>query len=162
MSPKLTTALLVLVGVATVGVYVSFFLLDTAKDRPDTLDVDPVRSVASTACTRLRADLDALPALPPTATTQERLDRLAVQDAAVRGLVQEVRAVGEPALRADVPAEQWLADWTTVADARRAYAEAGATGSFTAPSADGRPLADRMGRVGVPACAVPVALTVAP
>jgi len=157
-----TVIVLVGVALATVGVYVAAFSLDTTRDRPDTLDVEPVKGAASAACARLRADLDALPPLAPGAPTPQRLDRLAVQDAAVRTLVGDVRAVGEPALRRDVPAEQWLADWMSLADARRAYADGGAAGPFHPPVADGRPLTDRMGRVGVPTCVVPLSLTIAP
>ncbi len=161
--PSTRTALLLgVVAVATVGVYVTAFALDTTKDRPDTLDVEPVRGAASTACARLRADLDALPPLAPGASQPERLERLAVQNRSVRDLVTSVRAVGESALRKDVPAEQWLSDWTALADARLAYAAAGATGPFAPPVQDGRPITDRMGMVGVATCAVPQALTVAP
>lgn len=162
MARTRTAVLLTVVAAATVGVYVAAFSLSTTKDRPDTLDVQPVKGVAATACTRLRSDLDALPRLPPGAPLQDRLDRLAVQDHAIQALVTKVRAVGEPALRKDVPAEQWLADWTTLADARRSYAEAGATGPFVPPAADGHPLSQRMSAVGLAACAVPDALTVAP
>lgn len=162
MGSTRTAVLLVGVAVATVGVYVAMFSLDTTKDRPDTLDVAPVPGVAAAACSRLHTTLDPLPRLGPAAPLPARLDRLAVQDAAVRALVTQVRAVGAPALRKDVPAEQWLADWTTLADARKAYAAAGATGAFVPPAADGHPLTERMGAVGVSACTVPDALSAAP
>ena len=91
--------------------------------------------MAADACTRLRADLDALPPLAADAPSQARRDRVAAQDRAVRGLITRVRAVGVPALDADVPAEAWLGDWATLADARLAWAAAGATGPFTPPEA---------------------------
>jgi len=162
MGSTRTAVLLVGVAVATVGVYAAMFSLDTTKDRPDTLDVQPVKGVAAAACTRLHTTLDPLPRLAAAAPLQARLDRLAVQDAAVRALVTQVREVGEPALRKDVPAEQWLSDWTTLADVRRAYAAGGATGVFVSPSADGHALTERMGAVGISACKVPDALSAAP
>jgi len=161
--PSTRTALLLgVVAVATVGVYVTAFALDTTRDRPDTLDVGPVPGAAASACARLRVSLDALPPLAPGSPQADRLARLAVQDRAVRDLVTSVRAVGEPALLKDVPSEQWLSDWTALADARLAYTAAGATGPFSPPMQDGRPVTDRMGMVGVSACSVPQALTVAP
>ena len=45
--PSTRTALLLgVVAVATVGVYVTAFALDTTRDRPDTLDVGPVPGAA--------------------------------------------------------------------------------------------------------------------
>ena len=162
MGPRRTALLLVAVGAATIGVYVVAFTLDTTRDRPDTLDVQPVKGVAQAACARLRTELDALSPLPAGTTLAQRQDRLAVQDRAVRALVTEVRAVGEPAQRKDVPAQTWLADWLTLADARQAYGAAGADGEFVPPSADGHPISERMSAVGIDTCVVPDALTVAP
>lgn len=162
MATRRTGLLLAGVAAATIGVYVLAFVLSTTSDRQDTLDVGPVPAAASRACAELRVDLDALPPLGAGAPLADRLTRLAVQEEQVRELVAQVRTVGEPALRADVPAEQWLGDWEALAQARRAYAEAGAAGPFTPPVADGRPLPDRMGRVGLPACTVPPSLTTAP
>lgn len=162
MGPRRTTVLVLVAAAATVGIYGSAFALSTTDDRPDHLDVDPVSSTASAACASLRADLDALPPLAPGAPPAERLDRLAVQDRAVRALVTTVRGVGQEALDADAPAEDWLADWERLAAARRAYAEAGAQGPFSQPVVDGRPLSDRMSGVGLDACRVPASLTAAP
>lgn len=166
MPSRVTAVVLVAVGLATVGVYVAAFTLDTTKDRPDTLDVEPVPGVAATACSRMRADLQALPPLGGQPTQQARLDRIAAEDRLVRTMITQIRAVGAPALAKDVPAEQWLGDWTTLADARTAFAAAGATGAFVLPTAtDGKtvlPITDRMDRIGVPACSVPAPLTVAP
>jgi hypothetical protein len=145
MASVRTAVLLGAVTVGTLAVYVGIFVIDTTKDRPDTLDVQPVKGVAAQACTTLRVDLDALPPLPADASPQQRQDRLAAQDRAVRTLVTTVQAVGEPALRKDVPAKEWLGDWTTIADARRAY-----------------PLTERMNAVGLPECVVPASLTTAP
>ncbi len=162
MGSRTSTLLLVAVGIATVGAYVTMFLLDTTRDRPDTLDLEPTRDAASVACTTLRTGLDNLPVLAPTASQADRLARLQVQQDAVAELVRTVRAVGPDALARDVPAEQWLADWAALAQAREAYAAAGATGPFSPPVADGRPISDRMTRIGVPACVVPQSLLVAP
>ena len=87
---------------------------------------------------------------------------MAEQGRLVERLVQQVRAVGPEALAADVPAEEWLGDWATLQSARQAWADAGATGSAPVPQADGRPLSDRMGMVGLDACLVPVPLTTTP
>lgn len=162
MGSTRTALLLVGVAIATVGAYAAMFSLDTTKDRPDTFDVPPVPAVVEAACTRLHTALDPLPRLGPSAPLQARLDRLALQDSAVRALIAQVRTVGEPALRKDVPAEQWLADWATLADARKAYGAAGASGAFVPPAADGHPLTERMGAVGISACRVPDALSAAP
>ncbi len=163
MSGRRAAVVTVLALLAVVAVYVTAFVLDTTKDRPDTLDVEPVRSTAAAACTRLRTDLDALPPLATDAPAAARQERLAVQDRAITALVAQVRAVGRAALDADVPAEQWLGDWQALAAARQAYAAGGATGPFTPPLDDqGRPVTDRMGRVGVDACVVPRSLTLAP
>lgn len=162
MPSPLVRGLVVLAGVATVGAYVGMFLLSTSRDRVDHLDVEPVRSTAAAACTQLRTDVDALPPLPPTASTPERQARVAEQGRIVDRLVEQVRAVGPAALAADVPAEEWLGDWVALRDARQEWADAGATGPVPAPQADGRPLTDRMGRVGVAPCLVPTGLTTAP
>ena len=162
MASRRTALLLVAAAVATVGVYVAMFSLSTTDDRPDTLDVGPVPAAASSACARLRADLDALPPLAGDAPAAVRAERLLAQDRAVRLLVEQVRAVGPQALAADEPAVQWLSDWEALAQAQRTHATSGAGGPFTPPVQDGRPISDRMGRVGVPACVVPRALVVAP
>lgn len=162
MGSRRTTVVLLVAGLATAGVYVAGFAFDTTRDRPDTLDVQPTKDVATQACTRMRLELDALPPLPAGASQQERRDRLAVQDRAVRELVDSVRALGEPVLRKDVPADAWLADWTLLADARTAYAAAGAQGPFVLPSPDGHPVTQRMNAIGVAPCVVPVPLTRAP
>ncbi|HEU0102123.1 MAG TPA: hypothetical protein VFR07_07345 [Mycobacteriales bacterium] len=162
MSSARNTVLLLAAAAGTVAVYVSIFFIDTTRDNRATLDNEPVKGVATKACTALRLELDALPPLPADATEQQRQDRIAAQDRAVRTLIGTVQAVGEPALRKDVPAAEWLADWATLADARQAYAAAGAAGPFSVPVAEGRPLSDRMGAVGLPGCLVPVSLTTAP
>lgn len=156
-----TAALLVAVSIGTVGVYVGIFVIDTTKDNPATLDNQPTKGVAARACTTLRLDLDGLPALPATASPQQRAARVATENQAVDRLVSTVRALGEATLRKDVPADQWLGDWTTLAAARTAYAAAGSVGPFTPPIVDGHPLTERMGNA-LPDCVVPVSLTVAP
>lgn len=156
-----TKVLVIAAGVATVAVYASAFALSTTQDRPDHLDTPVVRDAASTACARLRTEVDALPPLPDGASARDRQARVGEQDRLVRRLVQQVRAVGPQALEADVPAQQWLGDWTRLTDARTAYV-AGADGPFSVPVEDGEPISTRMGRVGVPACVVPNSLLVAP
>lgn len=162
MPKPLTAVLLGLVAAATVGTYVFAFTLDTTKDRPDTLDVEPTKGVATSACNALQVGVSALPPLPDGAPAPARLERLAQQDALMRTLVSTVRAVGDEALGKDVPAREWLADWTALADARSAYAAAGATGTFTVPQEDGRAITERMDRIGIASCAVPSALTGTP
>lgn len=162
MARRRTALLLVLVAAGTVAVYVTAFMLDTTRDDQATLDVEPVRGAAERACTMLRADLDALPPLPAGSSAADRLARLDVQDREIVTLISSVRSVGVEALRKDVPVDEWLADWTALADARRAYAAAGAVGPWSPPVVDGRLLTERMGRIGVPACVVPTSLTVAP
>ncbi len=162
MPSPLVRGLVVLAGVATVGSYVGMILISTTRDRVDHLDVEPVKSVAAAACTELRTAVDALPPLPPTAATAERQARVAEQGRLVDRLVEQVSAVGPEALAKDVPAQEWLGDWTTLQAARQSWADAGATGAVPVPVADGRPLADRMGRVGVASCLVPTPLLTAP
>ena len=162
MPSLLVRGLVVLAGVATVGSYVGMVVLSTTRDRVDHLDVEPVKSVAAAACTELRTAVDALPPLPPTASAAERQARVAEQGRLVDRLVQQVRAVGPEALAEDVPAEEWLGDWAALQAARQSWADDGATGPLAVPVADGRPLPDRMGRVGVAACLVPTPLTTAP
>lgn len=157
-----TKILLLVVAAGTVAVYVWAFTLSTTKDRPDQLDTPTVSAAAGTACARLRSGLNALPPLPAAATTADRQGRISQQNGQVTDMVAAVRAVGQPALDKDVPATTWLRDWEALAAARSAYAAAGATGPFVPPTADGRPLPDRMGRIGVAACAVPPALLAAP
>ena len=160
--PSVRTALLLTaVAVGTLGVYVGIFVLDTTKDNPATLDVQPVKGVAEKACTELRLELDAMPPLPVDATAQQRRDRIAAQDRTVRTLISTVQGVGATALAEDETAAPWLADWATLADARAAYAAAGATGPFAAPVVDGHPIAERMSDA-LADCVVPVQLTTAP
>ena len=162
MPSPVVRGLVVLVGLATVSAYVGMFVLSTTRNRPDHLDVEPVRSTAAAACTQLRVDVDALPPLPPTATPGQRQERVGDQLQLLDRLVAQVRAVGPEALAADEPALDWLEDWAALRRARQAWADAGATGPFTLPLVDGRPLPDRMASVGVEPCLVPTALTIAP
>ena len=94
MPSPLVRGLVVLAGVATVGAYAGMFLLSSTRDRVDQLDVEPVRSVATAACTDLRVAVDALPPLAPGAGAAERQARVAEQGRLVDRLVQQVRAVG--------------------------------------------------------------------
>lgn len=162
MPSRVVKVLVVLTGFATVGAYASMLLLSTTQDRPDHLDVEPVKGVAAAACTELRTAVDALPPLAPTASAADRRVRVEEQGRLVGRLVEQVRAVGPEALARDVPVQEWLGDWATLGSVRQAWAEAGATGPVPVPVAEGRPLADRMGRVGVASCRVPTALTTAP
>lgn len=160
--PSIRSALLLTaVTVGTLGVYVGIFVLDTTKDDPATLDVQPVKGVAEKACTELRLELDALPPLPADATVQQRRDRVAVQDRSVSTMISTVQAVGPSDLAADTGAQEWLADWRTLADAGTAWAGAGATGPYPAPAADGHLITERMNSA-VEGCVVPVQLTTAP
>lgn len=162
MARARTKVLLLLVAAFTVGVYVWSFALSTTKDRPDELDTAPVKTAAATACDRLRSGLAALPALPAGAPAADRTARVEEQDRQIAQLVTAVRAVGRRDLDRDLPATAWLADWEALASARQAYGAAGASGPFTPPIADGKPLPERMGRIGVPSCAVPAALLAPP
>ena len=162
MPSTLNKVLIVVAAVGTLGVYGGSVVLASTGDAQDTLDDRPVRDRASAACTALRLDVDAEPPLPPSATREARLARLAEQDRLIARLVADVRGLGQPALAEDVPAEQWLADWEQLAAARRAYAQAGAQGGFTVPVENGQPLTYRMDRIGVPACLVPTGLTIGP
>lgn len=158
MARARTRTLLLLVGVATVAVYVGVFLLATTDDRQDQFDDETVRSAVSTACAALRADVDALPLLPERASQVERRARVQEQDRLLGRFLALVRAVG-PALESDAPGPQWLADWESLAAARRAWP---GTGGFAPPAADGRPITQRMEAVDLDACRVPIALTTAP
>jgi len=157
-----TKALLVLVAAGTIAVYATAFALSTTNDRPDQIDTDAVVQVATDACIRLRLGVDSLPPPAPQAPLAARRDRVAEQSRLVARLVADVRAVGRPALDADVPTEQWLGDWTALAQAREAYVDGGAVGTFSVPVQDGRPISDRMDAIGVDACRVPDGLKASP
>jgi hypothetical protein len=160
-----TVLLLALVGVFLVVVYGGSVLLSTTRDRPDQFDGDTVPTAAARACRTLVGALATLPPLPGSATPMQRADRAVTQDAAVRRLVADVGTVGPDALRKDSPGEQWLADWTRLADGRDAAAaqlRAGRPATWAVPVEDEHPISDRMGAVGVPECAVPRALTSLP
>ncbi|HVW34631.1 MAG TPA: hypothetical protein VHL53_19015, partial [Acidimicrobiia bacterium] len=88
-------------------------ILFASHDDPTAIDSRPVRYAVQTACTRLRADLAAIPPSTPPAERAEE------ENQAVDRLLTTVRAVG-PALDHDHPVPQWLDDWQRILDARKA------------------------------------------
>ena len=83
-------------------------------------------AAATAACTELRTAVDAL----PRCRRARRATRRQRGSPSRRGwstrLVQQVPSVGPQALDADVPAEEWLADWQVLVQARAGLPHAGA------------------------------------
>ena len=128
-------------------------LVFAGHDDPTAIDSKPVRRTVLAACTRLRADLAAVPAglaVP---------DRAEAENRAVEQLLAGVRALGHDALAHDDPVEQWLGDWETiVADRRQAVREGK---RFSVRVAGGAPVNIRMFeliRSGLSECDVPPVL----
>lgn len=156
-----TRALLLVALAVTIAVYVTAFLISTTRDRPDQIDTEALVDVVNAACIDLRTEVDAQPALPPGAGPKARRERVDEQGRVIAAFLDQVRTAGEPVLDADVPARAWLADWEALQTARETWAER-ATGAFTVPVVDERALDSRIESIGVDACVVPEALTVAP
>jgi hypothetical protein len=120
------------------------------RDDPTAIDSKPVREAVDAGCTRLRADLDALPAgLAPT-------ERAEAQNRAVETFVGTVRMLGPEALEDDAPVVDWLADWDRIVSGRRDSVRAGTP--FSMPIVDNAPLQVRMFaliRSGLEHCDVP-------
>lgn len=135
-------------------------------DRFELLDLPAVVDRSEAACARLSTDLenlgtdDASNQARPAAT---RAERITAENAAVMGLVAEVRDLGPDALDDDRPAQAWLDDWETLVELRADYAEdlAASTAAVQAPripTDDGVPITSRMADVGID-CDVPEAIT---
>lgn len=157
-----TKLLLLLSAVALIAVYVAAVLLSTTEDRVDQLDSDVMKDAAAPACITLRTAIDAMPALEPGASTEQRSTRVTEQAGVVQAFVEQVRRVGDEALDDDVPAREWLGDWEALVRVRTDLAATGFTGAFALPQDGDRPITDRMNDIGVSACQVPTGLTTAP
>jgi hypothetical protein len=120
------------------------------RDDPTAIDSRPVREAVDAGCTRLRADLDAL---PPGLSPAERAE---AQNRVVESFVGAVRALGPEAIEGDTPVEDWLADWDRIVAARRDSVRTGTP--FSMPVVDNAPLQVRMFsliRSGLEHCDVP-------
>lgn len=155
--------LLLLAGlIGVLAIYGGSVLLSTTRDRVDQIDTAPVEAAAVAACTALRVNLDARPAMPPAPSDGQRSARVDDDAALVTSFVEQVQRAGDAALDADAPARVWLADWQMLIDARRAFAASGFVGTFSVPVADGQPITRRMNDIGVDACQVPRSLVDSP
>jgi hypothetical protein len=129
--------------------------LFAGRDDPTAIDNTTVRSTVLAACTRLRADLAAVPAETPAPEQAEAENR------AVEQLVARVRTLGPDRLAKDVPVDQWLGDWEQIVAARRQAVRDGKR--FATPVAGGAPVNVRMFalvRSGLGPCDVPAQLLV--
>ncbi|MEH1165303.1 hypothetical protein V6V47_07940 [Micromonospora sp. CPCC 205539] len=139
-----------------VGVSVAGFWMYANHDRIELIDSPQVSEVAERACASMRATVVAT-AVSPGATPAARVRSLREQDTAVTAMVAQVRSLGSDRLRDDLPTTDWLTDWESLVAARERYADALSAGGdphFEVPTADGRPIVDRMNRVGL-TCEVP-------
>jgi hypothetical protein len=151
-SRRITTLVLLLSGLVAALWVIGPFVF-AGRDDPTAIDSKPVREAVDAGCTRLRADLEALPAgLAPA-------ERAEAQNRAVETFVGRVRALGPEALDDDAPVGDWLADWDRIVAARRDSVRAGTP--FSMPVVDNAPLQVRMFsliRAGLEHCDVPEAL----
>jgi hypothetical protein len=159
-----TAVLLSVAAAATLAVYVISTFVVTTRDRDTKLDEKGLRETAKTACRAMTGGLDDLPSLPDGATLAQRQERMAAQTALARQLVVTVERTPAATLDDDVPAREWLKDWTAFADARDAYAAGGLVGElrFAVPVDQGEPITRRMSDIGLDSCVVPRDLLVAP
>lgn len=140
------------------GTFVAGFYAYVTHDNIEFMD-DKVGAAAATACARLDAELSRLPAVQADTSKQAKVERLQREAQLMRQLTGEVRRVGQSALADDVPSEDWLRDWSSLADARVAYAAQLAAGTvdadFVEPrTSDGYPISGRMKDTAPDACRV--------
>lgn len=147
MKRALKPALIItaVVGLQAAGIV----LLATDHDRPELIDDLVVAEAAESACATMTREVRTV-AADPVQAIRDRND-------AVIAMIDAVRAVGEDHVADDRPTELWLADWRALVDARSRYADdlaAGRDPRWVVPVADGQPVTERLGTVGLD-CAVP-------
>ncbi len=151
------------VAVVVAGVVVAVALLKlwafATADDPDVIENSLITRTAAVACATMR-DAVSSPALPASATQQQRVGAVNAQNDAVVEMLTQVRSLGPAVLEADQPAARWIEDWERLVTARDAYARSLAAGKpepLALPVIDGQPLLERLNEVGVN-CRVPLAL----
>lgn len=152
----LGAVLVVVIAVGGIVVSCAGLWMYANHDRLELIDNPPVSEVAESACATMRATV-AAKAAPPGAPVDARARSIREQNAAVTAMVAQVRDLGRDLLADDRPTDAWLADWETLVGARERYAAdlvAGRRPHFVVPTADGRPLTERMNSVGL-TCDVP-------
>jgi hypothetical protein len=81
-----------------------------------------VAAAASAACQRLDTSLRARPPVGPKASNTVKAARLETEVLLITQLVEDVSRLGHKALADDIPSEDWLRDWQSLAMARATYA----------------------------------------
>ena len=150
--------ILVTAAAAVVGWWLWGLWVYAQHDRIDQIDAPAVVDVADEACARLTTTVQRID--NPTLSLRDA-DRFRAQSAAIADLVETIRQhVGEDQLHDDRPSLAWLDDWENLAQRAAAAADsldAGLTLDPGVPLVDGKPITDRMNRVGL-TCQVSPAL----
>lgn len=124
------------------------------------VDDPQLSSTAENACATMTEAVRQA-AAPPKASNAVRARAIREQNAAVSAMIATIRGLGAERLDNDHPMPGWLADWQTLVDQRARSADALAqnrSAPFVVPTADGRPITDRMNEIGLD-CTVPPVLT---
>lgn len=154
----LTVSLVVGVGVLTWR-FVSAY---SGHDRFELIDDPVVAERMTVACAEMTTHVQRISTVATT-TQEERVTLVREQNAAVTGMIAQIRGLGPERLAGDRPADAWLADWESLVRARDAYSRLPDLGTrtFEEPiTDDGEPVTTRMDSLGV--CPVPDVLTTTP
>lgn len=156
--PIVLAVLVVLVAACAVTGVVAVVVVASTARGPGTIDDDQLTRVIATQCEIMTATVEASPV---DGTAQRQSATILDQNRAVEAMVAAIRVRRTDEIRGDRPAEQWLADWDRLVEARAALARRLLTdpnASLVVPlDRDGDPIVERMDAVwpGDPVCVVP-------
>lgn len=107
-------------SVAAVIALVTVMITIADDDIPGLIDDAELVSVITQECDIMRSSVESMPI---AGDARQQAAILADQNKAVENMVAAIREVDESVIRADRPAEDWLADWERLVAARESYAD---------------------------------------
>lgn len=143
----------VAVSTMLLGLAASVFLVTAlveldSRDARGVIDDEELVSIIGRECALMTSTVDSMPV---TGTLREQGQTIIDQNRAISLMVTTIEGAAGDLIATDRPAKQWLADWTTLVDARNRYVIAGLrddAARFSVPTdPDGDPLPDRMNDV---------------
>ena len=134
-----TAAILALAVMA--GFWIWAFSPLAPSSHPDVLEYAAYTVVAEERCARTMAEMDLLPGAAEATGPADRAEQIRESTTLLEGMLADLRDEAEVLIGQDAElVEDWLADWRTYLEDRRAYAETLAGGSdppFTVTARDG-------------------------
>jgi hypothetical protein len=133
------------------------------REVPTTLEDLTYAARVEPVCTAAQARIEELPPAATATSPQERAEVLDDANDIVAGLVADLHEI-DPAVAGDREyVDQWMADWDSYLQSRRAYAAVLASGrdeQFTVQAESGHPITQRMDGFAdlndMPSCFVPL------